>query len=265
MALPASPPLQASDINVELGRAGTAAFSINGASERALAGVAAGAISFSDFLGKSSQSVEYIGYYASNNTTVSIGTASSTRRVIIVAHARTVGSGTDPSIVSDTIGGVAATTHVNGANYHSGTSAGIVTGIFSRVVTTGTTATVSWDVSPGSIPSDGAGMAVFVGHGLAAAPFATVSDDANQTSKPATGSLSTPSSGIAIWAASLSFATDLTMAGLSGGSYAASGGGLLRAEGIYDLTPTSGTASCSATWTSGDYGMGACGISWAFA
>lgn len=54
MALPVSPnTITANNINVELGRAGTAAFSINGADERALAGVASGQISFSDFHGKS--------------------------------------------------------------------------------------------------------------------------------------------------------------------------------------------------------------------
>jgi len=53
MALPSSPPITAQDINVELGRSPTAAFSIIGAEERALAGVPSGPISFSDFLGKS--------------------------------------------------------------------------------------------------------------------------------------------------------------------------------------------------------------------
>ncbi len=53
MALPSSGPMTASMINVELGRASTAPFSINGAPERALAGKPSGAISFSDFYGKS--------------------------------------------------------------------------------------------------------------------------------------------------------------------------------------------------------------------
>jgi hypothetical protein len=53
MTLPATPPITAQDINVELGRSPTAAFDITGAEERALAGVPSGAISFTDFLGKS--------------------------------------------------------------------------------------------------------------------------------------------------------------------------------------------------------------------
>lgn len=53
MTLPAAGPISASDINVELGRAATDPFDINGAAERALAGVPAGAISFDDFHGKS--------------------------------------------------------------------------------------------------------------------------------------------------------------------------------------------------------------------
>lgn len=56
MTLPASGTIGASDINVELGRASTAAFSMDGADERALAGVPSGAIAFTDFHGKSAAS-----------------------------------------------------------------------------------------------------------------------------------------------------------------------------------------------------------------
>jgi len=45
----------ASEINVELGRASNAAFSMNGAAERALAQVPTGPISMNDFIGKSAQ------------------------------------------------------------------------------------------------------------------------------------------------------------------------------------------------------------------
>ncbi|SFU21020.1 hypothetical protein [Mesorhizobium sp. YR577] len=50
MTLPSAPPISASQINVELGRAPDAPFSITGAEERALAGKPTGPISFSDFL-----------------------------------------------------------------------------------------------------------------------------------------------------------------------------------------------------------------------
>lgn len=53
MTLPSSGTMTAAMINVELGRASNAPFSINGAEERALAGKPSGAISFSDFYGKS--------------------------------------------------------------------------------------------------------------------------------------------------------------------------------------------------------------------
>lgn len=52
MTLPASGTITAAMINVELGRASTAAFNIGGSAERALAGVASGPISFNDFHGK---------------------------------------------------------------------------------------------------------------------------------------------------------------------------------------------------------------------
>ncbi|AUR85989.1 hypothetical protein NVP1081O_254 [Vibrio phage 1.081.O._10N.286.52.C2] len=53
MALPISGLITAAMINDELGRAQTAPFSLNGAEERALAGIPSGAISFADFYGKS--------------------------------------------------------------------------------------------------------------------------------------------------------------------------------------------------------------------
>lgn len=55
MALPSSGPITASQINIELGRASSAPFSLGGAEERALAGKPSGSISFSDFHGKSSE------------------------------------------------------------------------------------------------------------------------------------------------------------------------------------------------------------------
>lgn len=58
MTLPVSPnTITAADINVELGRSSTDPFDINGVDERALAGVASGPISFSDFHGKSASPV----------------------------------------------------------------------------------------------------------------------------------------------------------------------------------------------------------------
>lgn len=52
MTLPASGPISASNINLELRRASNATFNINGSLERALAGVLSGAISLSNFYGK---------------------------------------------------------------------------------------------------------------------------------------------------------------------------------------------------------------------
>lgn len=53
MTLPASGTISMSQINVELGRAATAALSLNDAAARALAGVPSGPIKMSDFYGKS--------------------------------------------------------------------------------------------------------------------------------------------------------------------------------------------------------------------
>lgn len=62
MTLPSSGPISFNAINVELGQAGTTTASLGQASYRALAGVASGAISLSNFYGKSS--VAYRGYGA---------------------------------------------------------------------------------------------------------------------------------------------------------------------------------------------------------
>lgn len=59
MALPASGTLSASQINVELGLAAGATFSMNDAGVRGLAGKPSGLISFSDLLGKSAHTYVY--------------------------------------------------------------------------------------------------------------------------------------------------------------------------------------------------------------
>lgn len=65
MTLQSSGAISANDINIELGRAGTATFSMNGAEERGLAGVPTGVISMSDFYGKSNATIHFQNTYAS--------------------------------------------------------------------------------------------------------------------------------------------------------------------------------------------------------
>lgn len=69
MALQLSGPISAEDINLELGRAANAPFSLTGTDERALAGVPTGPISFNDFYGAS-----VIGYEATLTAGEHVGT-----------------------------------------------------------------------------------------------------------------------------------------------------------------------------------------------
>lgn len=66
MTLPTSGPIAFSDINIELGLAGTTSANINQASYRTLAGIPSGAISLASFYGKSNLFVYTINGNASN-------------------------------------------------------------------------------------------------------------------------------------------------------------------------------------------------------
>lgn len=111
MTLPAAFPLSASQINVELGRAGGAAFDIQGAEERLLAQVPAGAISMSNFLGKSKRSVTLVySSFAGGKVwnSVPLGTHGGVHRnFICIIHGTTASDpGLTPSLL---VNGVAAT------------------------------------------------------------------------------------------------------------------------------------------------------------
>lgn len=146
MTLPASPPIKASDINIELGRAGNAAFDINGSAERTLAGVPSGAISFSDFLGKAAFSVSYLGNTASvsNNTTYtfsgeSLGVAASSREIFVAVSWN--GGVALRTLSSATIGGISATIQVQDG-VSNGTTLSLGAAIISAAVPTGTTGNI---------------------------------------------------------------------------------------------------------------------------
>lgn len=148
MTLPASFPLSISQINTELGRATTDPFDIQGSAERALAGVPSGAISMSDFLGKSSAGAAGMvdslvtlsnGGGANYSGTVTTGGADTNRRVVVVIHWEETTIHRTLSSIS--IGGVSATIHNQQGN--SGGTTGFGVAIASAIVPTGTTATVA--------------------------------------------------------------------------------------------------------------------------
>lgn len=114
MTLPTNFPISASQINVELGRASGAQITLGGTAERALAGVPTGAISMSNFLGKSSSGfgisetdffVDQTGRATYTATGVSFGAADDTREIFI-AGAIGDNDNNDANIDNITIGGV---------------------------------------------------------------------------------------------------------------------------------------------------------------
>lgn len=77
MALPATGTITAAMVNVELGRASNAPFSLNDPAVRALAGKTSGAISFADLRGKSAVTIVVTitptGHTTTSSTTMSAG------------------------------------------------------------------------------------------------------------------------------------------------------------------------------------------------
>lgn len=147
MTLPASGTISASQINVELGRASNAAFDINGAAERELAEVPSGAISFSDFHGKSAFSVVRQGQAENSGgspvsiTSVPCGADANPRRMFMMVHWRGTATA-NRTISSATIGGVAATVHAQHGQHNSGTNDQYGVAIISAIVNTGSSVTV---------------------------------------------------------------------------------------------------------------------------
>lgn len=153
MTLQSSPPISAGDINVELGRARGAAFSITGAEERALAGKPSGAISFSDFLGKSvpilpNFGVTYRGKAngTASGITIAFGSAFSGRKIVIGMVYLYDGTSGSLSLGSAAIAGVSAS--IKTQDNHQ-TSNAVGTAIFSATVSSGTSGSVTFSFSGG--------------------------------------------------------------------------------------------------------------------
>lgn len=194
MTLPASGTLAASQINVELGRPSTALFTMGGAPERALAGVPSGTIAMSNFYGKTAgggPAGRYASYLGNNGTGTGLpfGTAVAGRR--LVAMINWSEGGALNTVSSVTIGGVAATIHVQRG--HNGGGTGLGACIASAVVPTGTSGNVVVTYSPGGGITKQVGLVQLVGY--TGAPAGTATD---QTQTPTgTCSISLPSPGVA--------------------------------------------------------------------
>lgn len=162
MTLPVSGAISLSDVNVELNKSSTALISMNDSDARYLAGVPSGQISMSNFYGKTyAASVSYQGTFTSNSslssytyTSAPIGTASSTRTVIVGVVYR---SGSGVTSASVTVGSTAAT-QIASTNPTTGVY------LFTANVPSGTTANITASLT-GSTPSR-AGIHVWAAYDL---------------------------------------------------------------------------------------------------
>lgn len=150
MTLPATFPISANQINVELGRSPNAQFNMLGASERALAGVPSGPISMANFLGKSAvtpvpkeASFLHLGAGVSglNHTYVGVPFGSPTPSRIVVVCVHWAESAIHRTLTGAFIGGVPATIHAQRG--HSGGSTGFGAAIISANATGGTSGDVT--------------------------------------------------------------------------------------------------------------------------
>lgn len=138
MTLPASFPLSSAQINVELGRAANAAFSIGGAAERQLAGVPSGPISFSNFLGKSAFAfVPFATPYGVRGGSSAVGatspqTANADSRVTLLTD------GTLATAGFNTASNPSGYTQPVSVRYYNGTPATTVWAYFNRIDGAGT-------------------------------------------------------------------------------------------------------------------------------
>jgi hypothetical protein len=266
MTLPAAPPIKASDINVELGRSAGAAFDIDGTEERSLAGVPSGAISMSNFLGKSSFSVSYKGTVSASligHTTVTIpaatfGPAAAGRRIFVALHA-IGGSGSARTISSAVIGGVAAAVHCNISDHNTGTGATWSLAIISAVVPSGTTGDVvvtyigSW--SSGTVSAAVTSAIGLVG----SSPTDTAVNFPPTGGLSASTTINVPASGVIIAAALQSQSGDITLTAPTPVTYDTT----TYAGAVLSGQPANGSRALSAIGSGGvDPSVAVAGVTW---
>lgn len=231
MTLPSSFPLSASQINVELGRAPGAAFSITGSAERGLAGVLSGNIAFSDFLGKSASTPSSVTFIETNGGTgtitgVNFGAAAADRIIVLAVH-WIYADGVHHTITGATIGGVSATVDIQIG--HTGGSTGLGSAIVHAVVPTGTSGSVAISFSLSTTYSIG----VYSLRGMGSAtPTDTKSTQSTGSTGDLTVNLSVASGGVMIAAHTIS----------TGGTPGVDWSGI---TGRYELTRVAGAMSAN--------------------
>lgn len=251
MTLPASGALTFAQIAAEAGTAFP--LSVPNATWRTLAGVPAGALVFpTHFHGKSS--FEFLGLAGAAGQAIgglNFGGAGPTRTVFAAIHYEG-SAGSVPTFTSVTIGGVAAAIMVGNANRNTATSAIVGSAIAFATVPSGTSGTISFTVSTGSVSACAIGTYREV---RAISNGGAGSDDANSATKPATLSVACPSNGTIIAVSTLSGVTAISWpAGPNAEPYNSTVGGI-QVSGRYQQGFGSGVYNVQSSWASGDLGM----------
>jgi hypothetical protein len=164
VTLQSSGSISAGDVNVELGRAAAAPFSMDGAAERALAVKPSGVYSMSDFYGKGSAPAPPSGTAALTDTAaantvagtatfagVSIGVAHASRYVFLAVRWSCTTDAIDTAITAATVNGVSAVAVVQNIQNGTSTLSNYGCAILRVAVPTGTSVTVTISFANGTV------------------------------------------------------------------------------------------------------------------
>jgi hypothetical protein len=267
MTLPSSGAISMQAIATELKR--TLPISLNDNGVLTLAGKSALPVTMpGDFYGKKS-GVTFNGLATGSGTSVSdvpFGAIGPSRRIVVAIHFRCSDTTAQLNVTSATIGGVAASVHVQRqARFlgSGGAEPAVLVAIASAIVPSGTSGTVSIGIS-GNAGSSNISIGSFRAIGLLNSPSTAHNSSEGGTSTSVT--LNIASGGTAIVAATVNgTSSTLNVSGLNGGAdaYDNSQNGTLAAGAQFGADLAANPSDqVDATQSQSNNGMVICGLAW---